>query len=88
MSKGRQTMVRPDEVDNRERDLALQDRGAAAEPDTPAEVEDVAAAELAAMRARLSTAQIDEVIVAAGAGAHCRDCFRRGWRGAIAAIKG
>lgn len=70
--------VRPETLENREQGLTGGSK--------PPRKREEAAAELEALRARIATAKATDR--PKDSLPHCSDCFRRGWRSAIAAIEG
>lgn len=85
--------VRPDAIENQERGMDLRNRDQrtreAPETDAPppaAPREHPAVAELRNLRARI--AAVGEAADLPDTAPHCRDCFQRGARAALRAIRG
>lgn len=79
--------VRPQELENPERDLALETRENTRrfgrKPDEAQEAELQA---LRHLRERLEGAKANTT--PSDTAPHCADCYRRGWRAALAAVEG
>ena len=76
--------VKPEALDNQERDLNLVNRESRKLPRSQNR-EDAAAVELRVLRERVAMAKADDK--PKDPRPHCGDCYRRGWAAAVAAIE-